>query len=167
MIALIKELNTTSKKAPKKVRAITLYNIVNFISTLVLTAGFSIFTVFMAPQITSEVQMLMIFLPLAFVAINYYVLLVNKRFIYGSERSYWILLILMLVQCVAIRVGGYSFELNLGGIPLSFSLTLGNFFLRINFAAVIFTSYLIGVKEEFFEYAQALKAHTANQVKEL
>ena len=159
MIALIKELNRTSKKAPKKVRSITIYNIVNFIFTLVATLAIMVISLIMAEQFTSEIQVLMIFLPLIFVAINYYVLQVNRNFIHGSLKSYWILLLFLILQCVAFRFGDYSFELNLGGIPFSFSLTLGGIYFKVNFAAIIFTGYLVGVKDEYATYVQEMDAN--------
>ena len=157
MIQLIKELNTSSKKTSKKVRAITIYNIINFLLTIALSAGLSIFSFVISEEITNENHLLIIFLPLVFVLINYYVLTVNKRFINGSIKAYWILLIFLCMQCVAIKIGEYSFELNLGSIPIYFSLNFGKYFLQINIVPIIFTLYLINVREEYFNYSKKLQ----------
>ena len=162
MIQLIKDLNRTSKKAPKRVRAITLYNIVNFISTVVLTFGFALVTVLFAPQLDIWSQLVLIAIPLIFVIVNYIVLLINEKFIYGSVKAYWILLIFLLIQCVGLQVGNFAFELNLGGIPLVFTLTLGSFSVQLNFAAIIFTGYLISVKDEYYRYVEAMKVQNAD-----
>jgi hypothetical protein len=89
----ISELYKLSKKAPRELKRIALYNLFNFWLCIILTyLGLLIWII----ALPAEQLVFKNFLPFSFVlpiiAINYLVIKINLNFMYGSKRAYWLLL---------------------------------------------------------------------------
>lgn len=149
-MSTISDLNKFSKRGPAKLRLVTLYNLISFWFTLVFGLIGIFVGIYFLPVEQLEITSvsLIILIPLILIAISYIMLEVNLRFLKGSNKAYWALLLFFAIQCVGIGVAGTKFNFELGGIPVNFSITFDEFFLKINIAAIILTLYLLSFKKD-------------------
>lgn len=161
----ISELNKISKKSPRKLRVVTLYNLISFWLTLVFGIAGMLIGIYFLPldQLELIPVSLIILIPIILIATSYIMLEVNLRLLKGSQKAYWILLIFFALQCVGIGIAGTKFNFDLGGIPITFTFTVDQFFLKINFAAIILTLYLLSFKKELPQLLQTLKERNNNK----
>jgi hypothetical protein len=149
----ISELYKLSKKAPKELKRIALYNLINFWLTIIISyLGLLIWII----ALPVEQLVLKNFLPFLYIfpiiAINYLVIRINLDFMRGSKRAYWLLLLFFIIQCIGFKVGKTGFNFELGGFPLTYTFSIGSDYIKINIIAIIITSYLIGIKDKYFQF---------------
>jgi len=158
-MSTISELNKISKKSHNKLRIVTLYNLISFWFTLVLGILGMLVGIYFLPIENLEIIpiLILILIPLILIVTSYIMLEVNLRFLKGSNKAYWILLLFFAFQCVGFGIAGTKFNFELGGIPLNFTFTFDQFFLKINFAAIILTIYLLSFKTELPKLLKSLK----------
>ncbi|MDX1542949.1 MAG: hypothetical protein R3214_03310 [Christiangramia sp.] len=159
----ITQLNRLSKKAPKKLRIISLYNLLSFWVTSILSIIliFIFLWVLPAEELTFIVLALVILVPAVLIGISFLMLHVNLKLLEGSKNAYWILLVLFAVQCIGIEIPGWNFNFQFG-LPISFSFSSGGFLFKINVIAIIFTTYLISFQKDFPELLEDLKLNSRN-----
>ncbi|MBZ9629497.1 hypothetical protein LB465_01800 [Salegentibacter sp. LM13S] len=100
---------------------------------------------------------LLFILPTVLISISYIMLRVNLKLLKGSVTAYWVLLIYFALQCIGFGVAGTKFNFDLGGIPITFTFTVDDFFLKINIVAIILTGYLYSLKNQLPELLEKLK----------
>ncbi|MFC6861536.1 hypothetical protein [Zunongwangia atlantica] len=155
----ISELNKISKKNSKKIRTITLYNLISFWGVLIFGIFGMLIGIYFLPieKLNIENVSIIVLIPICLILLSYYMLEVNLKFLKGSKRSYWILLVFFAIQCVGIGMANTKFNFELGGIPLNFTIRFGEFFLKINVAAICLTLYLLSFKKNLPEFLENLK----------
>ena len=150
------KVNRISKKSPKQIRYITLYNIVNFWASLILSVIAFIFFILVLPldELTFGNLLTIAIILIVIVSINFFILKITLNFVLGSMKAYWILLIFFFLQCISIQTNNGNFEFALGGIPLTIRLPIEIVQININLIAAFFTIYLIVIKEKYYNYLQ-------------
>lgn len=155
----ISELNKISKRSPKKIRTITLYNLISFWGVLIIGIIGMLEGIYFLPSESLDFKTvsIIVLVPIGLIFLSYYILEINLKFLKGSKRSYWILVLFFALQCVGFGIANTKFDLELGGIPLNFTLRSGVFFLKINVAAIILTLYLLSFKKDLPRLLETLK----------
>lgn len=159
---VITQLNRLSKKAPRKLRLISLYNLISFW----LTAGVSIPLIFLfiglmpEEELTFQVLGLIFLIPAILIGVSYLMLHINLKLLRGSVNAYWILLGLFAIQCVGIEIPNWHFNFQFG-LPVSFSFSSGDFLFKINILAIVFTIYLISLQKDLPGLLQELKLNSS------
>jgi hypothetical protein len=151
----ISELYQLSKKAPKELKRIALYNLYNFWLCIIFSYLGLLIWIIVLP---AEQLVFKNFLPFSFVlpiiAINYLVIKINLDFMHGSKRAYWLLLFFFIIQCISFKLGKTGFDFELGGFPITYSFSIGSNYIKINIIAIIITSYLVSIKDKYFQFLQ-------------
>lgn len=156
----ISELNIISKRGPQKLRFVTLYNLVSFWFALGIGLIGMLVGLYLLPaeQVELLPLSLLILIPVFLIALQYLMLRVNLKFLKGSKKAYWILVLFFALQCVGFGIAGNDFNFELSSIPLSFSFRTGESFIKINVAAIVLTVYLLSFSKDLPELLETLKA---------
>jgi hypothetical protein len=146
----LSELNRLSKRAPRHLRNIALYNLINFWFSFVLAFVLSVFYILVLPAdqiVLKNMWPMLVFIGI--VVFAYAMVHINLKLLLGSNAAYWVLLLFFTLQCFGYQLGSSGVNFEFGAIPLTFRFGLGDGdFIKINIAAIIFTVYLIGIKPE-------------------
>lgn len=153
---LTKDIIARIKQAPKQLRYIAWYNIINFYSFIILSFLLPIIFILFEKNLNqySWGQLALLLLPLIFVALNYYLLVLTRKLLEGSKKAYRIMLIFFLIQIFGFDSENYSLYFELSAIPLKIELTVYGIAFKLNFIALFFSIYLLGIKSKYMAYIE-------------
>lgn len=155
---IFRELKLLSRKSPIFIRIITLYNIINFLSTLFLWLFGIIITFYITKNDHRDYLTFSHYLySIIFLVINFLTLKVNLKLILGSNKAYWILLLLFLIQCFEIELSKFGFSIALGGIPIKYIFSNNLFFVGVNIPAILITAFHLFVLNKYKLYCFKIK----------
>jgi hypothetical protein len=152
MLTIFKELKSLLIAKPYQMKIITYYSIINFILSLIANLILLIlFFIFIFNE--NDLKFIYSFIPLLLIAItviNYLILFINKYFLKGSIKAYWLLLIVYILECISFKLGVYKFSFNLTGFPIGFTIDLqNNNEISFNIIPLFIIIYLIIIKSQY------------------
>lgn len=153
---LTKDIISRIKQAPKQLKYIAWYNIINFYSFILLSFLLPVIFILFEKNLDqySWGQLALLLLPLIFVGLNYYLLVLTRKLLEGSKKAYQIMLIFFLIQIFGFDSENYSLYFELSAIPLKIELTVYGIAFKLNFIALFFSIYLLGIKNKYMAYIE-------------
>ncbi len=153
---LTKDIIACIRQAPKQLKYIAWYNIINFYSFILLSFLLPVIFILFEKNLDqySWGQLALLLLPLIFVGLNYYLLVLTRKLLKGSKKAYQIMLIFFLIQIFGFDSENYSLYFELSAIPLKIELTIYGIAFKLNFIALFFSIYLLGIKNKYMAYIE-------------
>jgi len=151
---IISELNSRSKKSPRQFRWIALYYLIVFWLSLIVSVISIIAYIILVPDDKfSIMSVVKIVIGVSFaILINFLVLKVVLGLIKGSNKSYWLLIAICILQFIGFQIGTDGYKFMLGGFPITFNVSLGSNTIFINVITVLFAVFLLSIKKDYSQY---------------